>query len=43
MIPALILEHPQISSILTAWLPILYAGVMSCGIAYTLQVVGQKM
>ena len=42
MIPALILEHPQISSILTAWLPILYAGVMSCGIAYTLQVVGQK-
>ena len=42
MIPALILEHPQISSILTARLPILYAGVMSCGVAYTLQVVGQK-
>ena len=42
MIPALILERPQISSILTAWLPILYAGVMSCGVAYTLQVVGQK-
>lgn len=39
---ALILEHPQISSILTAWLPILYAGVMSCGVAYTLQIVGQK-
>ena len=28
MIPALILEHPQISSILTAWLPILYAGIL---------------
>ena len=42
MIPALIMEHPQISSILTAWLPILYAGVMSCGVAYTLQIVGQK-
>ena len=42
MIPALILEHPQLSSILTAWLPILYAGVMSCGVAYTLQIVGQK-
>ena len=42
MIPALILEHPQISSILTAWLPILYAGIMSCGVAYTLQIVGQK-
>ena len=41
-IPALILEHPQISSILTAWLPILYAGVMSCGVAYTLQIIGQK-
>ena len=39
---ALILEHPDISSILTAWLPILYAGVMSCGVAYTLQIVGQK-
>lgn len=25
-----------------AWLPILYAGVCSCGIAYTLQIVGQK-
>ncbi len=25
-----------------AWLPILYAGVMSCGVAYTLQIVGQK-
>lgn len=42
MIPALILEHPQVSSILTAWLPILYAGIMSCGVAYTLQIVGQK-
>lgn len=41
-IPALILEHPQISSILAAWQPILYAGVMSCGVAYTLQIVGQK-
>ena len=36
------MEHPQISSILTAWLPILYAGIMSCGVAYTLQIVGQK-
>lgn len=42
MILALVLEHPQISSILTAWLPILYAGIMSCGVAYTLQIVGQK-
>lgn len=41
-IPALIFEHPQLSSILAAWQPILYAGVMSCGVAYTLQIVGQK-
>lgn len=35
-------EKPEISSILAAWAPILYAGVMSCGVAYTLQVVAQK-
>ena len=39
---ALIFEHPQISSILAAWQPILYAGAMSCGVAYTLQIIGQK-
>ena len=27
---------------LDAIVPILYAGVMSCGVAYTLQVIGQK-
>lgn len=41
-IPALIFENPSLSGILNAWLPILYAGVMSCGVAYTLQIVGQK-
>lgn len=35
-------EHPQISQILAAAKPILYAGIMSCGVAYTLQIVGQK-
>ena len=25
-----------------AWIPILYAGVMSCGVAYTLQIIGQN-
>ena len=28
--------------IFAAKLPILYAGVMSCGVAYTLQILGQK-
>ncbi len=27
---------------LDAWIPILYAGILSCGVAYTLQIVGQK-
>lgn len=41
-IPAVILESPKLSNITAAWLPILYAGVMSCGVAYTLQIIGQK-
>ena len=39
---ALVVEEPTISGILAAWLPIAYAGVMSCGVAYTLQIIGQK-
>ena len=37
-----VFETPDPGSIMAAWAPILYAGVMSCGVAYTLQVVGQK-
>lgn len=39
---ALLWENPQMSQILAAWLPITYAGVLSCGVAYTLQIIGQK-
>ena len=42
MIMAFIFETPDVSAILSGWLPILYAGVLSCGVAYTLQIVGQK-
>ncbi|MGM9615209.1 MAG: DMT family transporter [Oscillospiraceae bacterium] len=35
-------ETPTWSGILACWLPILYAGVMSSGVAYTLQIIGQK-
>ena len=35
-------ETPTWESIFAAKLPILYAGVMSCGVAYTLQILGQK-
>ncbi len=42
LVPTLMFEEPEFSSILAAWAPILYAGVMSCGVGYTLQVVAQK-
>ncbi len=41
-VAALLFEHPSLAGLLAGWMPILYAGVMSCGIAYTLQIVGQK-
>ena len=41
-VPMLLTEQPSIQSILAAWLPILYAGALSCGVAYTLQIIGQK-
>lgn len=37
-----IFEKPDINNILAAWLPICYAGVLSSGVAYTLQIVCQK-
>jgi len=37
-----IFEEPKIDAILQCWLPILYAGVLSSGVGYTLQVVAQK-
>ncbi|MGN8800037.1 DMT family transporter [Candidatus Merdisoma sp. HCP28S3_D10] len=38
----LLLEHPAVSDILMAWQSILYAGFLSSGVGYTLQIVGQK-
>ena len=35
-------ETPNMADIKAAWLPICYAGIMSCGVGYTLQIVGQK-
>lgn len=42
MVCMFLFEQPQIGAILQAWIPIVYAGVLSCGVAYTLQIVGQK-
>ncbi len=41
-LPMVIFEEPSFSAIFAAKIPILYAGVMSCGVAYTLQIIGQK-
>lgn len=42
MILCFVLEKPDIRDILAAWKPICYGGFMSCGVAYTLQIVGQR-
>ena len=42
LVPMIVLEHPQINDVIQAAVPILYAGVLSCGAGYTLQLIGQK-
>lgn len=39
---AFFLETPSPEQIFAGMVPILYAGIMSCGVAYTLQIIGQK-
>jgi len=41
-IPMLLFETVSMEQLMGAAGPILYAGVMSCGVAYTLQIIGQK-
>lgn len=38
----LIIEKPTLNDIIISILPIAYSGIMSCGVAYTLQIIGQK-
>lgn len=35
-------EQPRFSAIAGCWLPLLFAGVLSMGVAYSLQIMGQK-
>lgn len=42
LIPMLVIEQPRLSAILDAAVPVLYAGVLSSGAGYTLQIIGQK-
>lgn len=37
-----IFETPTVGAMFEAWLPIFYGGVMSAGVAFTLQIYGQK-
>ncbi len=39
---ALLFEKPSFGQVADGGISILYAGIMSCGVAYTLQIVGQK-
>ena len=41
-LPMIIIEKPLIENIRSALVPIMYAGILSTGVAYTLQVVTQK-
>jgi drug/metabolite transporter (DMT)-like permease len=42
MVSAFVLEDVSLNGILQAIVPILYGGICSVGVAYTLQIVGQK-
>ena len=42
MIPMLLLETPVVSNIIECKVPLFVTGILTCGIAYTLQIYGQK-
>ncbi len=41
-LPMFMFETPSISSLIACKIPLLYAGILTCGVAYTLQIYGQK-
>lgn len=42
LIVMFLVEKPSVNDILSSWVSILYAGILSSGVAYTLQIFGQK-
>ncbi len=42
LIAAMIFEKPDFRTVFLGWGPLLYCGVLSCGVAYTCQILGQK-
>ena len=41
-VPMVLSEKPALDAVAAAYAPLLYAGVLSCGAAYTLQIIAQK-
>ena len=41
-VPMLLFETPRLSQLTSGWLPLLYAGILSSGVAYTLQILGRS-
>lgn len=42
IVTAMFIENITVNGILQAWMPIIYGGICSVGVAYTLQIIGQK-
>lgn len=42
LLVSVLFERPSWNGLLMAWVPIMYTGVLSCGVAYTLQTLGQR-
>ena len=41
-VPFVMAESPALPNIMEQWIPLVFAGVLSMGVAYTLQILGQK-
>lgn len=42
LVLALFFEEPRVGDIAAAWIPLLYTGLLSSGVGYTLQILGQR-
>lgn len=42
LVPAFLFETPTVSGLVGAWMPLFYTGVLSCGVGYTFQILGQQ-
>lgn len=42
VLPAFLFETPTFTGLIDAWKPLFYTGVLSCGVGYTFQILGQQ-